>query len=164
MVFVSKLLTKLRDLKILEVSGVDAPANELDGWLVMKARGNAPDTLRKCQSMTDAEAWDVIVYRAAERAVIKMLFAEATGTHSLITEVERLSAALALKAKHSTRHPQSGQFIATGSRPAYTPGPADDDFSGALTQPVEPGTGPGNSVESPSQMWRHLGATLFTGV
>lgn len=33
--------TRLEKLLIAEVSGVDFPASQLDGWLVMKARGEA---------------------------------------------------------------------------------------------------------------------------
>lgn len=64
------------------------------------------------------------------------------------------------KARHGLRHPTSGKFIPI-AKP--TPGPDADQYGGALTNPVEPGTGNPASTP-PSPMWRHLGATLFTDV
>ncbi|TMC55496.1 MAG: hypothetical protein E6J20_00485 [Chloroflexi bacterium] len=40
--FTKSVLAKLEALKIREVSGVDAPASLVDGWCVMKARGEGP--------------------------------------------------------------------------------------------------------------------------
>jgi hypothetical protein len=44
--------TKLEDLLISEVSAVDSPANESDGWLLMKRRGPAlADLLKTVDAM-----------------------------------------------------------------------------------------------------------------
>jgi len=135
------------------------PANELDGWMVMKARKHDPDALRKAQGMTLGDALTVIVDRSARRAIAKVRFAEITGTNAYITEVERLSAALVLKGRHAERHETSGRFVKT----TPSPEPDPDQFGGAPTNQIESGTG--NPVDAPPNpafpLWNHLGASLI---
>ena len=152
-------LTKLTKLRIEEVSGVDRPASMLDGFMVMKARD--PHALQKAAGLTTADALAIIVDRAAERAVAKATLAELFGTAVPLTEVERLSAALVLKSKHSTRHPFNGKFIAAGTP---TPGPDADQYGGAPTNGIPSGTGsPAATSPNPAfpVAWRHGGNSLI---
>jgi hypothetical protein len=160
----SALLTKLKDLVITEVSGVDAPANLLDGWLVQKRREIAPDALRKAQSFSVADALAVVVDRAAGRALLKTRIAMITKSEALpLTEVERLSVEFLTKARHAVRHPDgSGRFAPTPSKVETAPGPDPNTLGGAETNFLATGTGPDNEAPSPtSGLWVHGGASLF---
>jgi hypothetical protein len=130
--------------------------------LTKARRPRVRNALRKAQSLSTAQALEIIVDRATARAILKARIAEAAGVECPLTEVERLAAALTLKAKHSTRHPETGQFIPIASKPQYTPGPDADQYGGAATHPVESGTGnPAPDRTAPTvAAWKHSGAVL----
>jgi len=130
---------------------------------VTKARRAVSDVLHKAQDFSTADALAVIVERAAERAVAKAKLAEIFDTEVPVTEVERLSAALVLKARHAERHETTGRFV---PKPSPTPGPEPDMFGGAPTHDIPHGTGPANAaVDTPNPafptIWRHGGASLL---
>ena len=151
----SALLTRLRDLKIEEVSGVDRPASMLDGFMVFKAREKPSDVLRKAANWTLNDALAVVVDRLAERAVAKARLAEMFGTEVPVTEDERIACRLVLKARHSARHLDgSGRFAPAKQKLTLTtPEPADVIDAGAQAATTRPITMP--------SIWKHGGASLL---
>lgn len=118
-------LVKLEKLKIGEVSGVDSPANELDGWMVLKSReAVAGDDLAQAEMYVLAATLDRIVEKGArgeplygyEVEVAETICgplerAEKSITDRFASLVEKASGHPVTMARHDYTHPDgSGRF------------------------------------------------------
>ena len=96
-----KALVQLKKLSISEVSGVDDPANEIPGWLVMKARAavsTAPYSPGESRAIL-AAAGDVPAAEALRKAVSDDdLFVEIVRAHTRLHEIPENKAHPVVKA------------------------------------------------------------------
>jgi hypothetical protein len=130
--------------------------------IIAAGLGLGEETFTKAREVKVPGHYIPSIESVADSALLKARIAEVAGTPVATTALERVAAAF-VKAKHSTRHPQTGKFIPTASKPTLTfstptPGPDSDQFDGAPTNTIISGTGDANAAPSPTHgIWQHLG-------
>src|SRR5690242_20735227 len=115
--------TRLTKLLISEVSGVDDPANQLPGWMVMKARGADASPWESCVEACDElrreldndVTFERVIKAFATEGEYVFLGRESVSVLTLVPEKPsfRIPAGVeVVKAKaHDLRHPTDGKYV-----------------------------------------------------